>query len=130
MRIELLKNVVLAVYNPRKSLILTGLMLIMIEYYFALVGYTIFWEHYGDGGSGCNSLFRCFLNTIDWTFKDGGAVGGILEDPNEQLGVVNIKRWLFDEFFLFFVVQIIVNMVAGIIIDRFGALKEETHSKE
>jgi len=67
-RIELLKNVLKAVWDPRVSLFLTILVFLLTEYYFTLIGYTVFSSDY-DEGSGCESLWQCFLIGIDQTFK-------------------------------------------------------------
>jgi len=68
LRNELLKNVVKAVWNPRISLGLTLLVFILLEYYFAIIGFSVFGLHY-DGGAACQSLWDCFLQTFDHTFK-------------------------------------------------------------
>ena len=67
LRIELLKNVVKAVWIPRASLGLTFLVFVLLEYYFTLIGYSFFSSHYATGR--CESLWNCFLTTFDNTFK-------------------------------------------------------------
>lgn len=67
LRIELLKNVVRAVWRPRIPLLLTGLVFILLEYYFSLLGYSVYNDHYVQGK--CDQLWKCFLTTFDQTFK-------------------------------------------------------------
>ena len=135
LRISLLKNVVKAVWDPRVPLLLTFLVFILVQYFFAIIGYTYFHEDY-DTGITCDSLFVCFLTTWDQTFKQTGGVGAYLQDPdliigtdadgNEIIkrGLYLWSRFFFDDLAKIIPVIIIINMVAGIIIDKFGALKD------
>lgn len=91
LRIKLLKAVVKAVYIPRIELMLTFLVFVLIEYYFTILGYIFLSDNYNADGVKddgeetkvllCESLWRCFLITLDWTFKENGALGGFLTDP-------------------------------------------------
>jgi inositol 1,4,5-triphosphate receptor type 1/inositol 1,4,5-triphosphate receptor type 3 len=76
----------------------------------------------------------CFLYTFDWTFKANAGVGGYfsgLEDngPDPPAEKYNWGRFLFDNSSNIFLVIIMVNIVAGIIIDTFGSLREEEGDK-
>lgn len=66
MRYPTLKNVVMAIYLPRKQLLLTFLLFVVLEYCFSVIGYIYFYLEY-DGR--CESLLYCFLTTFDQTFK-------------------------------------------------------------
>ncbi len=80
----------------------------------------------------CDDLWLCYVKTIDWTFKNTGAVGAKIEsldnrdyyvpDPSDGEVYLGIKitayadyfgRWIFDNLFNIFVVMIVVNMVGG-----------------
>lgn len=67
LRIELLKNVVKAVWRPRIPLLLTLLVFLLIEYYFTLIGYSVYNDNYVTGS--CDALWKCFFTTFDQTFK-------------------------------------------------------------
>jgi len=135
LRISLLKNVVKAVWEPRVPLMLTLLVFALVQYFFGIIGYTYFHTNY-DEGKTCDSLFVCFLTTWDQTFKQTGGIGAYLLDPNLVIGEDDegnqiIKRGLylwsrffFDDLAKIIPVLLIINMVAGIIIDKFGDLKE------
>lgn len=62
MRYPTLKNVVMSIYLPRKQLLLTFLLFIVLEYSFAVVGYSVYSVDYGGR---CESLLYCFLTTFD-----------------------------------------------------------------
>ena len=140
-RIEVLTNVIKSVWIPKLSLFLTFLVFLMFQYYFTLIGYIVFSSHYNDGDR-CKSLWECFFTTFDYTFKSGGSLGGLLVDPDSYEymdatgnmaianGQLNIYRLLFDDSFKIIMLMIIINMVAGIIINTFGALKEILKQKE
>ncbi len=69
----------LAIYKPRKELILSFLLFVIFEYYFTLAAYLYFSDHYQGE---CADLWRCYIKTFDWTFKENGAVGSFLKDPS------------------------------------------------
>jgi len=101
----------------------------LFEYFFTVIGYIRFYDHY-EGGDRCQSLLQCYFSTFDYTFKETGAAGSWLEDPNEQTGTINLERFAFDNALNIALVIIIINLVAGVIIDTFGALKDALHAKE
>ena len=140
-----LKNVVKAVWKPKNILALSFMVFVLIEYYFAVVGYVYLADQYEDGYEGaCYQLYRCFFKTFDWTFKEGAGVGGFLTDPEEPemtpkldfdsdgepivIELINeryLARFLYDNLYTWILIIIMINMVAGIIIDTFGSLKAE-----
>jgi len=66
LRIDQLKNVVKAVWIPRKQLLLTLFLFILVEYYFSLIGYLELWRQYDNN---CDRFWMCFMTTFDQTFK-------------------------------------------------------------
>lgn len=65
-RFPLLKNVILAFWQPRKLLLLTFTLFLILEYISSLFGYTFFYSYYNGI---CESTLVCFLSTFDQTFK-------------------------------------------------------------
>lgn len=79
----------------------------------------------------CENLFRCFLVTLDQTFKANGGIGGFLnhaysqsEDDGVDGDEIDYGRIAYDNIFTFILIILIIQMISGIIIDRFGALRE------
>lgn len=66
LKIDELKNVIQAIWIPRKQLLLALFLLILVEYYFSLIGYIEFYNQYNQH---CNRFWVCFLTTFDQTFK-------------------------------------------------------------
>jgi hypothetical protein len=64
------------------------LLLIILEYYFALFGYIVFYEDlekYDEAGYPipgapeiCKSYWHCFFTIFDYTFKKTGSVGSTM----------------------------------------------------
>lgn len=77
-------------------------------------------------------MLICFLFNFDWTFKANGGFGGWLSDNNsdesEKAGFT-VGRFIYDALSNIFLVIIMVNIVAGIIIDQFGNLREKDNEK-
>lgn len=74
-----LKNVVKAIWNPRTELSLSFILFLVLEYYFTLVAYMVYADHYDDNF--CEKLWKCYIKTFDYTFKETGAIGSFLTDP-------------------------------------------------
>jgi inositol 1,4,5-triphosphate receptor type 1/inositol 1,4,5-triphosphate receptor type 3 len=68
-------------------------------------------------------LFACTITNFDYSFKETGSIGAYLTDPNPGEGI-NYKRFAFDNIHKFFMMEIMIHIVAGIIIDTFGSLKK------
>lgn len=66
LRIGLLKNVVKAVWIPKKQLFLTFVVFILQEYYFGLLSY-LYWHEQYEGK--CKAYWMCWLVTFDESFK-------------------------------------------------------------
>jgi hypothetical protein len=128
-RFPTLKNVIRAVWEPREQLLLTLILFIILVWVYALVAYTFFSSEY-DGK--CEETIFCFLFTFDWTFKANGGVGGYLTGTSDSKNERMVYRWgrfTFDNTSNIILVIIMVNIVAGVIIDTFGSLREKENEK-
>ncbi|CAD8111133.1 unnamed protein product [Paramecium sonneborni] len=125
-RFPLLLNVVKSVWNPRKMILYTGLLLLIFMFVFTVFSYRIFYDSYDAGF--CDSMWVCFLSTLDSAFKYDQGIGGFLKSPYEVYPSDEVKlvlRFIFDNFFNILVIIVMLNIVAGIIIDTFGELREQ-----
>lgn len=66
LRIDELKNVIKAVWIPRKQLLLVLFLFSLVEYYFTIFGYIELWDQYNNH---CNRLWICAITNFDETFK-------------------------------------------------------------
>ena len=76
----------------------------------------------------CSSVWTCLLTTIDVSLKYDSGIGGFLEDPHEVYEDKDgwiVLRFFYDNIFNILLIIVMLNIVAGIIIDTFGSLREE-----
>lgn len=80
------------------------------------------------GDSICMSLLHCFLSTFNYGLRAGGGIGEFL--PAETAAEYNQQayniRFFFDVSFFLLVITILLNVIFGIIIDTFAALREKS----
>jgi len=127
-RYPTLQDVVRSFWEPKKALGLTFVLFVILEYFFTLIAYRFFYEDYGGN---CESTIHCFLYTFDYTFKANGGIGGQLISVTETpAGEIKLGRFFFDNIFNIIIVIVVVSIVAGIIIDTFGSLREKDNEKK
>ena len=118
-----------AVWEPKQSILLAIFLMFIIIYGFAVVA---FWTYANDYSTGvCYSLWSCFLTSFDQTFKNDGGLAGYLEPAYEfQNNEVDIRygRVIFDNLAFLLVALLLIEIISGIIIDKFGELR--TNKKE
>eukprot|EP00742_Colponemidia_sp_Colp-10_P012495 GILJ01014046.1.p1 GENE.GILJ01014046.1~~GILJ01014046.1.p1 ORF type:complete len:1502 (+),score=223.85 GILJ01014046.1:272-4777(+) len=124
---SVLKNVVVAVTQNGRSLLLTGLLGCMFVYLFTIVAFVGFRDHFED--SACESLAACVLHILTTGLRQGGGIGDQMtkvnnSDPNYM------SRVVFDFLFWAFMIVIFLNILFGIIIDTFAELRDEKSKKE
>lgn len=51
LRISILKNVIKAIWNPKYQIFLTLIFFILVEYYFSIISYSAYYEHYYEENS-------------------------------------------------------------------------------
>lgn len=139
-RFPTLKNVIRSVYEPREALFLTFILWLIFVYIFAIWAFTYLRDQYtgnGDlGDSFCTELLLCWLYTFDFTFKSNGGIGSQLDslqqgyfNNNPDLPKFTWTRFAFDNLFTILIVIVMVTIVAGIIIDTFGLLRDNENAK-
>ncbi|EAR98945.2 MIR domain protein (macronuclear) [Tetrahymena thermophila SB210] len=129
-RYPTLKNVIKSVYIPRKSFYLTFILFVIFIYSFTVLAYNFF---YTDYQGNCDRMEVCFFLNFDWTFKANGAVGGYLTQKEPGNGKQNqqytVGRLLFDNLQNYILVVILVEIVAGLIVEAFEDLREKEQEK-
>ena len=103
----------------------------MIIYSLSLLSYYYFYQYYEN--STCDNLLTCVIVNIDQTFKNDGGIGSFLTESyenNSESGLeISYSRIIFDNLFNFVVLMLIVELLAGIIIDKFSELRESNEKK-
>lgn len=130
-RYPVLLNVVLSVWKPKKMILYTYLLFIILMYGFSLFAYYQLKDSYPPGF--CDSTWNCLITSMDMSFKYDGSLGGYFQshwDSDEVPGHEHqisylLIRFFFDNFYHILLMVIMINIVSGIIIDTFGSLREE-----
>lgn len=123
-RSNILLSVLNAIWVPKFKILWTICFLIIIVYFLTLFTY---WHFSEDYNLLCQDLRTCLLVTLDQTFKNDGGVGNFLNIPyqaDQANPDVRYGRIAYDNFFNLLVLILIVQILAGIIIDKFSELRE------
>lgn len=77
----------------------------------------------------CNSIIQCFITFFNYGVRNGGGIGDIMPkitfDPTTNF----VGRFLTDMLFFIIIVLLFLNMINGIIINTFSALREDLEIK-
>ena len=125
-RYPVLLNVVRAVWLPKKAILFTFFLYVVLMYFFSLFAYYQLYESYPPGY--CDSTWVCLLTTIDRSFKYDGGLGGFMHPSTEVKPYDNgyfFLRFFYDNISYILLMIIMINVVSGIIIDTFGRLREQ-----
>jgi hypothetical protein len=132
MRAPALQNVAYAVYKPRDSILLTFLLTFIIVYIFTILAFYFLFEDFFNSDTGlneCQTMLRCFGTFMRNGLMFGGGMGDYMASelghvPDFATETTFIGRAVFDLLFFIIIVVLLLNIVFGIIIDTFAALRE------
>ena len=129
-RVEVMKNVLLAIYIPWRQIIITLLIFFVIIYYFSLFALSYFPSHFKIIGDTKNFL-NTFLRVFDQGFKQDGGVGTYLDKTLEPYYVpytyktyLGIRFW-YDNIFYYIAITTIFQMFLSIINNYFSSQRED-----
>ena len=128
LRYPVMRTVVKSFSNPKEQLLLTLSLIVILTYIFALIAYI--W-YQPDFTGFCHTVWYCFSFIFDFNIKIPGGIGGQLTAMYDGTHTISysIGRYLFDNLNNLLIPIIVVAIVAGLIIDTFGSLREEEESK-
>ena len=138
LRYEELRIVLRSVTRPAKALVLTAIVFLAAEYWYALFGFAFIRSDFERQSEDtfalrneCNTLFSCFLVVVDQGFKNDGGIGGYLKQLNyEEAPATHFYgRLAYDSVFNLILLTILLNVTAGLIINTFSTLRDETEQK-
>ena len=114
-------NVLMAVYKPRKQLLMTVMLLVFCIYIFSTMYFFSFRLQFKDDDSltdDCQNLFDCFLTNLNYGMRlSGGSGDNMVHDANNG-------RVAVDFLYFWVVIVVLLNVVFGVIIDTFAELRE------
>ena len=73
----------------------------------------------------CDSYFECFLNFFNFGIRNGGGIGDLLSKYYDIDAKYFTGRVLFDLFFFFLLIVILLNLIFGILINTFSGIRDE-----
>ena len=132
-RIQLMQTVLKAMYKPLKSILITLLMFLILEYFFSLFAVSFFTYHFPNPTDTKNFL-KTFMRMIDQTFKQDGGIGTYLDkslDDSYQPFTVSLSfigRFVFDLLFFLLILLLIFQMFLSTIIDYFNDTRENSEN--
>jgi len=124
-RSETLQDVIRAVVQPIWQLTLSLVLGAVVLLIFATFGLVNILKQGEAEFEKCKSLGQCFQLYIDYGFRSGGGIGDIMSEDWDSGG-----RAAFKLAFFMLINVILLNIIFGIIIDTFSALREEHNNKE
>ena len=79
----------------------------------------------------CQSSIQCFLVLISYGTRAGGGIGDNLPKISYKRDInMFFARFVYDMSFYILVIMIMGNVTFGLIVDSFGALRDETYRYE
>jgi hypothetical protein len=128
-----LKNVLRAVTFNGQQLLMTAMLCLIVIYIYSIIGFTLLRQNYfNDDFSDermCDKLVDCFMVTVREGLINGGGIADYLQ-PRAVSDIGSyVGRFMYDLSFFVIVIIILLNVIFGIIIDTFAAMREVTESK-
>merc|ERR1711937_280360 len=130
LRTESARTVLKSVYEPRSELWSTVILIIACIFLFSIFVFQFFHKEFSDNHLVCQTLLTCFLECFNYGMRNGGGVGDSLHAHNFEWHVSHWGiRTVLDLVFFLLVNIILLNVVFGIIIDKFGDFRDKTFAR-
>lgn len=125
-RIEVMKNLVLAVFSVMPRMAAIGLLLTLIFYIFAVMFTQLFKDLYEDDLTTDN-----YFGRLDYTFFTLFQIMTLDAWADVAREVINVYNWAWLPFLIFVTISgfIVVNLIIAVICDAVSALNEDIKAK-
>ena len=129
-----LKNILRSITLNGKQLLLTTFLGVIFLYIFSIIAFLNFAAFYSNDLSSvsaityCDTLVNCFISTSVVGIRQGGGIGDAISQPT----IDDPKYWglmFFNLFYFAIVINILLNIIFGIIIDTFGQLRDQNQAE-
>ena len=130
-RVEIMQNILRAMYVPLGNIVTTILLCVILEYFFTVIALAMYQSHFPKINDTKNML-KTFIRMFDQTFKEDGGVGTYLNVTREPgYNPFNARYYAGTRFFFDLIFFLLLNMIGFqiffmIIIDYFSQSKEKT----
>jgi len=130
LRTESAQTVLKSVWEPRSELKSTGILILACVCLFSIFVFQFFHKDFVDNHLVCQTLLFCFLECFNYGMRNGGGVGDSLHAHNFEWHISHwAGRTVMDLIFFLLVNIILLNVVFGIIIDKFGDFRDKTFAR-
>merc|ERR1712054_138236 len=131
-RSETLKNVLRAVTFNGQQLLMTAMLALIVIYIYSIIGFTLLRQNYFNDDFEdermCGKLVDCFMVTVREGLINGGGMGDYLQPRAVSDIGTFLGRFAYDLSYFVVVIIILLNVIFGIIIDTFAAMREVIES--
>jgi hypothetical protein len=129
-RFPIARQIFQAIEKPWDQILGTIIIFIIFTYVFTLYVFLNYWDDVKakEADLICGSLLFCFIYIFDQTFKNNGGFTANL--VLTELSSSNYDEVIFDFVYIFIILILISQIIAGIIIDTFAQLREGDKSKQ
>jgi len=124
-------SVILSVKERYEQFLATGLLIVIVILAYSSISFIFFNELYYSSELGvnfCSSYLYCFLNMLNNGIRTEGL--GDFSTIKSFKDVFYISHFIFGWIFFFTVIQILLNIINGIIVDTFQEIREKNNKKE
>ncbi len=125
-----MSSVIYSVKIRYKQFASTGFLLIILILFYTSITYFFFRDRLFNKDlkeNICESYLQCFLFLINSGIRSGSGIEFGIKEMSET---GYFKEFLFGWMFYFIIMLIIVNIINGIIVDTFQALREQNNRKD
>jgi hypothetical protein len=128
------RHVLKSISTNSDEIIIAVIIVVLMAYILTIIQFFYFYDTFksdifGVMAKPCDTLYHCFMTTVNFGLRFGGGIGeNTTYIPETSAGFEAMI--VFDLVFFFFINIIGLNMVFGIIIDTFGELRDIEQEKE
>jgi hypothetical protein len=131
----ILQNIVKAVTQNAKQLGLTVALMMCIVFTFAVIGFEYFPEDYymGDienGENACTTLLQCFFHCLALGPRSTGSIGDVMVRISFSQKNHYFVRFFYDLSMFILINTTFMNLLFGMIIDKFAEMRDRRKSIE
>jgi len=122
-----LRGVTKSITSNGNSLILTGLLIAVVIYIYAGIGFLNFSSHFvsDDGQALCKTLWQCTVVSVNGGLRNGD-INGVMDGAEWGAGEIILFKFTF----FVIVVLLLLNVITGIVLDTFAELRQEAIDTE
>jgi len=127
---RVLRGLLQIIFNSNGKIILQSAFVgIVFIWIYSVIGFWVFRFDFtaDDSFYRCDTLFSCFVYTMNYGYRSGGGIADLLQDPetNSDGFSITVGRFFFDISFFLIITTILTAIFSGIVIDAFGAIRDK-----